>query len=142
MRILGIMFLILTVGCVSNEGVKVLKEVHKNKEKASKETKEELLEVKKIERRVDINPFLTKEEEERFGSLYYDKELGLRLSAIFYSPGRSRAVINGYILKEGDFIDNKKVKEIKPDRVVLEARKVTYTLGWVSDDIGDKGSNK
>ena len=47
MRILGIMFLILTVGCASNEGIKVLKEVHKNKEKASKEKKGKLLEVKK-----------------------------------------------------------------------------------------------
>ncbi len=135
-------FLILTVGCVSNEGVKALKKVHKNKKKVSKEAKEEPLEVKTIERRVDINPFLTKEEEKKFGSLYYDKELGLKLSAIFYSPGHSRAVINGYILKEGDFIDNKKVKEIKPDKVILEIRKATYTLGWVSDDIRDKGNNK
>jgi len=76
------------------------------------------------------NPFLTAEEEQYFK----DERLGtsldyLLLSAIFYFPGQSKAIINGQILKVSDFIDNKEIVEILPNAVILQDNKGEYFVG-------------
>jgi hypothetical protein len=75
------------------------------------------------------NPFLTSEEE----VFFKDKDNRvvinyLDLSAIFYSPPKSYAIINGQIFKEGDIVDNKRIEKIEPERVVLKAATGEYLL--------------
>jgi hypothetical protein len=50
------------------------------------------------------------------------------LSAIFYSPPESYAIINGQIFKEGEIVDNKRIEKIEPERVVLKAATGEYLL--------------
>lgn len=78
---------------------------------------------------VRANPFLTLEEEESF------KDLGeaipidyLNLSAIFYSPGASKVIINGYVLELNDNIDGKKVIDIQPNKVTLKDDEGEYVI--------------
>lgn len=42
------------------------------------------------------------------------------LSAIIYRSGRGLAIINNKILRKGDMIEGKRIKEIFEDRVVLQ----------------------
>lgn len=76
-----------------------------------------------------VNPFLTLEEEEFF------KDLGeaipidyLNLSAILYSPGVSKIIINGYVLEVNDNIDGKKIIDIQPDKVTLKDAEGEYVI--------------
>ncbi len=72
------------------------------------------------------NPFLTLEEE---ALLKEGREINyLNLSAIFYSPSNSYAIINRRIVKEKDVIDGKKVVKIIPGKVYLEDSKGKYIL--------------
>lgn len=68
------------------------------------------------------NPFLTREEEESFKDTGKRIPLGsMMLSAVVYSQvEKSKAIINGRILREGDLIENKQVIEIQPEAVVLK----------------------
>lgn len=86
---------------------------------------------------IRVNPFLTAEEEELF------KDLGkavpidyLNLSAIFYSPGASKVIINGYVLEVNNNIDGKKVIDIQPDEVILKDSEGEYVVRLRK--IGDK----
>lgn len=75
------------------------------------------------------NPFLTKEEEQAFGELGKAIPIDyLHLSAILYSPLRSRAIIDGRILEIGDYIDNKEVIEIQPEAVILKDAQSQYIV--------------
>lgn len=75
------------------------------------------------------NPFLTIEEE---NSLMQDEKEGidyLTISAIFYIPGRSTAIINGRIVREQDLIDNKQIFAINRESVILrDARNREYVV--------------
>lgn len=76
------------------------------------------------------NPFLTREEE---ASL---KDTGKRvpienlmLSAVIYSQlEKSKAVINGQILRVGDLMENKEVIEIQPEAVILKDTQSEYVV--------------
>jgi len=76
------------------------------------------------------NPFLSSQEEQHYkemrGKILITK--GLELSAIFYFPSQSQAIINGKIVKEGDFINSKKVIEINKESVVLKDVMGEYVL--------------
>jgi len=67
-----------------------------------------------------LNPFLTQEERQMFREKSkYEELIGPELSAILYSPGDSKAVIDGKIVKEGDMIYGKKVIGITQEAVIL-----------------------
>ena len=86
------------------------------------ETKEETevkLTKEPIGLRIKRNPFLTMEEEEPFRHKRGEVVSYLNLSAIFYSPPYSYAIVNGRIVKKGDLIDGKEVTEINPEEIVL-----------------------
>lgn len=77
------------------------------------------------------NPFLTEEEEQRSADL--DKSIALdylKLSAILYnsSSEKSKAIINGRILKKGDTIDNKEIIDIRPEAVILKDAATEYIV--------------
>ena len=84
------------------------------------EKKELLKDVSRGEKRVLLgrNPFLTLDEEKEFSGgrkiINY-----LTLSAVFYAPGHSYAIIDGHIVKEKDTIDNKEIIRINPESVIL-----------------------
>lgn len=68
-----------------------------------------------------LNPFLTEEEREIFKDEGdYTTFAGLKLSAIFYQLGDSKAIIDGRVVKKGDIIAGKKVFEIMPEAVILD----------------------
>lgn len=66
------------------------------------------------------NPFLTMEEIEFFGKDYREIVEDLNLTAIFYSPGNSYAVIDGRVVKEKDVIGDKKITAMAQEEVFLE----------------------
>ncbi|MGE5307495.1 MAG: hypothetical protein ACM3OC_00200 [Deltaproteobacteria bacterium] len=75
----------------------------------------------------DLNPFVTEEENRFFDQK--DETINLdsvNLTAVFYSP--SKAIIDGKILQEGDFVDGKQIVQIHPESVVLKAGKQTYIV--------------
>ncbi len=73
---------------------------------------------------IDRNPFLGEKEEseDREGKSVEKMEVldNLKLTAVFFSPGKSYAVVNGRIIKERTFIDNKEVVSINKDYIVLQ----------------------
>ena len=74
-----------------------------------------------------LNPFLTKEEEQLYSEAGNRIPLDyLSLSAILYSPPFSKAIINGRILKVGNYIDNKEIMNILPEAVILKGADVEY----------------
>jgi len=120
---LGIIFFIL--GCQSRqiEYIDNSKETqHKNESsKNILEKKWILKEFPREEEKIIFgrNPFLTHNEEKEFGAK--KEAIGyLNLSAVFYAPGHSYAVINGRIVREKDTIDNKKIVNINPESVILK----------------------
>jgi len=83
----------------------------------------------KAEGTVRVNPFLTIEEEGLFKALDGATSIDyLNLSAIFYSPGASKAIINGYVLEVNDSVDGKKVTDIESDRVILKDSEGKYVV--------------
>ena len=75
------------------------------------------------------NPFFTKEEEESFKK--QDNKIPLThlvVSAIFYRPDNSKAIINGRVLSEGDTIENKEIVRIEPEEVILKEGLSMYTV--------------
>ncbi|MDD5347573.1 MAG: hypothetical protein PHT59_03060 [Candidatus Omnitrophica bacterium] len=81
------------------------------------------------------NPFLTREENTEFSEaggvegsvipLEY-----LRLTAVFYSRqnSRSRAIINGRVLAQGDTVDDKEIVAINPEDVRLRDGQGKYIV--------------
>jgi len=68
-----------------------------------------------------LNPFLTQKEREIFKDEGdYTELVGLELTAIFYYPGNSKAIIEGRVVKEGEIIAGKKVFKIMPEAVILD----------------------
>jgi hypothetical protein len=75
------------------------------------------------------NPFLTLEEEMAIRSQPDAIPINyLILTAIFYSPANSRAIVDGEILKKGDFIDNKEIINISPEEIILKDNNSRYVL--------------
>jgi hypothetical protein len=76
------------------------------------------------------NPFLTMEEELSLSESRFLTPIDyLNLSAVLYSPGESKVIINGYILKERDYIDNKEIIEIHHNAVILKDSQGKYLVG-------------
>jgi hypothetical protein len=75
------------------------------------------------------NPFLRESEESVFDSAKDRLPVTyLNLSAIFYSPGASAAIIDGRFFKEGDTVDNKKIVTISAEEVILKDAQSVYVL--------------
>lgn len=75
------------------------------------------------------NPFLREAEESLFESTKDRLPITyLNLSAVFYAPGESVAVIDGQFYKEGDTVDNKRIVSIFPEEVVLKDAQSVYVL--------------
>lgn len=90
---------------------------HKDRPKSSAVTEER------------TNPFLTLEEEKAVQSQPDAIPINyLMLTAIFYSPLNSRAIVDGAILKKGDFIDNKEIINISPEEIILKDNNSRYVL--------------
>jgi hypothetical protein len=95
----------------------------------SSEEKTSVQEKKEKEPEGRKNPFLRESEEDIFKSTQ-DRLLitGLNLSAVFYSPGASAAIIDGQFYKEGDTVDNKRIVTISAEEVVLKDAQSVYVL--------------
>ena len=128
MRLLWVLIMIaLLTGC-AREQTKALKKVKKTTVSPEREAKEALqLEEDYLESTVSINPFLTPEEQEIYKS-FSTKVFALNLSAIFYSPPNSKAIIDGVVLGEGDLVGNKLITKIDSDKVVLREDTREYSL--------------
>ncbi len=83
------------------------------------------------------NPFLTDDEVDYYDSIKgrkrvkkLEKEIpeGLELTAIFNLSSETLAVINGEVLKKGDYITDKKVVEVLSEQVTLEDDFKQYIL--------------
>lgn len=76
------------------------------------------------------NPFLTLKEEESFRGKDFQGVIidYLNLSAVFYAPYNSKAIIEGRIFKKGDILDNKEIIEIGPEEVILKDSQTSYIL--------------
>lgn len=75
------------------------------------------------------NPFLTVQEQEMFSGK--EKRLildYLRLTGVMYSKGKKIAIIDGRIVREGDTIDDKSVRNIFSDYVILADKKGEYVV--------------
>ncbi len=67
------------------------------------------------------NPFLTLREQRCGSAIKTRKPIGFfYLQGVFIKPDKKIALINGKVVKEGDFIEDKKVASIEKDSVVLE----------------------
>jgi hypothetical protein len=76
------------------------------------------LPTEEVEKRgVERDPFLLPGRKEVKGTSSRHGEW--RLTAIIHGDGRALAIINGTILREGDWIERVLVKEIRSDRVYL-----------------------
>jgi hypothetical protein len=75
------------------------------------------------------NPFLTQAEEILFARRG-DREVidYLDISAIFYSPPNSYAIVNGRVTKENDIIDGKEVKKIEQEAIILKDGQREYII--------------
>lgn len=103
------------------------------KKEAAAETQSMLLEqTAPIPENPVRNPFLTQEEEQEKELAGAGNRISLDypiLSAILYSSFQiSKAIINGEILKIGDYIDNKEIIEIQPEAVILKDAQAQYII--------------
>ncbi len=81
-----------------------------------------------IESSMRTNPFLTREEEDLYKKQDTRRPVNFDLSAIFYAPPKSKAVIAGRIYKEGDIVDNKEIVKINTGDVILKDGQGEYIL--------------
>ena len=72
----------------------------------------------------------------------------MNLSAILYSGESSRAIVNGYIVEIGDFLDNMEVVGIKSEKVVFKdylgkeyVLKMGSVLTAIDNDSSDSSSS-
>lgn len=76
-----------------------------------------------------LNPFLSLDEEQYFSSTQGRLMLNdAEVTAIFYSPPESKAIINGYVVKKNDMFEGKEVLEINPEDVVLKDAQGEYIV--------------
>jgi len=129
MKTIFIIFILFFLAACSSHQEVETPGLHKKRVARRASTKNNIIEkrAKAISYSFKINPFLTKEEEARINDSY-ERPLGLNLSAIFYSSSNSKVIIDGCILKEGDMIDNKVIKEIRPQEAILKDSKSEYIL--------------
>ena len=60
---------------------------------------------------------------------YHQNQINLpQLNGIMYSTMFPQAIINGQLVKEGDFIENFKVDKISPDKVTVSADDNSYDI--------------
>lgn len=114
--------LIVLMGCTKEDVVSAVKSVTMKEKPKAEEEIEEIVEETGFQPlpKLGANPFLTVEEDKMFVGAGYRESLDLELSAIFYSPAGSKAIIDGKICREGDVIDNKTVTEINQQKVILK----------------------
>jgi len=77
---------------------------------------------------IENNPFLTFDEEEDFSPFIYRETIRMDLTAVFYTPPKSKIIVDGRIYEEGDIISNKRIVKINPEEAVLKDAKGEYLL--------------
>ncbi len=132
------LFMLLIAGCEKRDGYKVISEgVGEVSEGKSAPLKQDnalkpdsfSLNETAEEAELRINPFFTSDEEESFKKTGNVTNLNyLNITAIFYNPENSKAVIDGRILAKGDFIDNKEIVKIEPEQVFLKDTEGEYVV--------------
>jgi hypothetical protein len=65
------------------------------------------------------NPFLTQEERNKFQR---EELKHFRLSAVFISDKSSYAVVDGRIVRENDFVEDKRIIRIERNQIILKDR--------------------
>lgn len=124
--------LALSFGCAKNETAGILtNEAGRQDETAAAKIQDKLLQqIMQAAKDPIRNPFLTEEEENRFiDTDNLSPADHLILSAVMYSSfNKSRAIVNGQILKMGDYIDNKEIVEILPEAVILKNARAQYII--------------
>lgn len=117
------MILLLAAGCSDNSvGPNV--QLPENKNKPVQAKNEVAAEKPAVlhQPRYDVprgNPFLTVAEARALGVSHREVLTGAKLSAIFYSPKGSYAILNGAVIKRGDMFGGKKVLGIGKNSVLL-----------------------
>lgn len=131
-----VIFFVITcalLGCQKRE-VKIIQksgEIISKPEQVQKQpqAEKEAVELAAYRGGLKTNPFLSREEEEYFkqdkGQLLIEN---MTISAIFYSPQRRSAIIDGRIVKEGDRIGDKTIIQIGEESVVLRDEESEYLL--------------
>lgn len=124
--------LALSFGCAKKEtdAIAINEAGRQDETSAAKIQDKPLEQIMQAAKALIRNPFLTEEEENRFidtGNLSPADHL--ILSAVMYSSlNKSRAIVNGQILKMGDYIDNKEIVEILPEAVILKNARAQYII--------------
>ena len=138
--------LALSFGCTKKEAAPtVANEASRQDETAAAQIQDKPLEqITQAAKEPTHNPFLTEEEEKEVidtGNLIPADYL--ILSAVIYSSfpaersetgsrlrreNKSKAIINGQILKMGDYVDNKEIVEIQPEAVILKDARAQYII--------------
>jgi hypothetical protein len=75
-----------------------------------------------------VNPFLTLEEEKSFAFSGREVLSDIKLSAIFYSDKDSYAIMDGFIVREGDMFGAKSVVKIEKNAVILKDAVSEYVV--------------
>lgn len=126
-----ILIFILVEGCSERKKEEVTSLVDEEpfEEEVKKVNMKEKNRVDKIIFSSRRNPFLMWEEEKKFAQKKIREVIDyLDLTAIFYSPSKSFAVIEGHVVEEGDMIAGKRIVKINPKAVILEDEKGEYIL--------------
>ncbi|MEK7578605.1 MAG: hypothetical protein AAB456_02710 [Patescibacteria group bacterium] len=122
----------LSFGCTKKEAAPITaNEAGQQDETAAAQTQDKPLEqIMQAAKEPIRNPFLTEEEENELidtGNLIPADYL--ILSAVIYSSlNKSKAIVNGQILKMGDYVDNKEIIEIQPEAVILKDARAQYII--------------
>lgn len=129
--ILLISFLSFFLGCEKNE-VRVIQQEQDTQIAGKKESasdQEFRQPVYSAVAGAKSNPFLKEEEEQAFSETGNRQPIDyLELSAVLYSSSKSKAVINGKILEQGNIIEDKEIIEIRPEEVILKDYEGEYIL--------------
>lgn len=129
---LGSLLLALSFGCTKKETVSIVaNEAGQQDEMTTAQIQDKPLEqIMQAAKEPTRNPFLTEEEENELvdtGNLIPADYL--ILSAVIYSSlNKSKAIVNGQILKMGDYIDDKEIVEIQPEAVILKDARAQYII--------------
>lgn len=129
-------FIVLSFGCAKKEAATPAASGAEIVSTEQKETAAAEIQDKPIEKIIQAakqplrNPFLTEEEEREAVDLGNAISIDyLALSAIIYSTfNKSKAIINGQVLKIGDYVDNKEIIKIQPEAVILKNAQAQYIV--------------
>lgn len=130
--VFSVLLLAISFGCTKKETASVVaNEAGPQDEMAAAQIQDKPLEqIIQAAKEPIHNPFLTEEEESKLidtGNLIPADYL--TLSAVIYSTlNKSKAIVNGQILKMGDYIDNKEIVEIQPEAVILKDAQAQYII--------------